>query len=71
VKAGVILTVPTLLATLTGLACWLHAIHELRWNPWAAVAGIAAALAALATVRGLVKAAKAHGRGRKQAVSGR
>ena len=71
VKAGVILTVPTLLATLSGLAFWLYAIHELRWNPWLATAGLAAAFAALAFVRSIVKAAKAHGSDRRQAVSGR
>ena len=68
VKAGVILTVPTLLATLSGLAVWLYAIHELRLNPWLVIALIAAALAAFGFARSAVKAAKAHGRRRGHAV---
>lgn len=71
VKAGLILTVPTLLATLSGLAAWLYALHELRWNAWLAIALIAAAFAAIALVRSVVKAAKLHRHKRGPAVSGR
>jgi arsenical pump membrane protein len=71
VKAGVVLTVPTLLAALSGLAAWLYAIHELRWNAWLAIALIAAVFAALALVRSIAKAAKAHSRKRRHSVPGR
>jgi len=70
VKAGVILTVPTLLATLSGLAAWLYALHELKWNAWLAVALIASALAAMAFIRSIVKAVKLHRHKRGPAVSG-
>jgi len=71
VKAGVILTVPTLLASLSALAVWLYAVHELRWNAWLAIALIAACLAAFALVRSAARAAGRHRHKRSQAVSGR
>lgn len=40
-KTGIILTVPTLLITLTGLYLWLHVIHTTSVNIWLFIVAIA------------------------------
>jgi arsenical pump membrane protein len=39
-KTGILLTVPTLLITLTGLYLWLHVIHTVDINVWVLIAAV-------------------------------
>jgi len=53
-KIGILLTVPTLLITLTGLVVWLYTIQTLDVNVWLCIAAIVIGLAAVGIILKIV-----------------
>ena len=49
-KTGILLTIPTLFITLTGLFSWLYVLQTFRFNVWLCIAVIAVAFAAVVRV---------------------
>jgi arsenical pump membrane protein len=64
-KTGVILTVPTLFTTLTGLYLWLHVTHTTSINIWLLIVAIAFAIVAAAMILKAILGNKQTKRGRQ------
>lgn len=64
-KIGILITIPTLFVTLTGLFVWLYALQALQINVWLTIAAIMVALVIAGMIMKARIAAKAPGKGRQ------